>query len=141
MDFAHWIMLVQRIGADTRIIDPNWLAAKHRAGVSPAIVAQRILAGTAPRTPIPPPIHGGQVFPAVPNYQINTGMGMCNQCRGTNIVQIQNVDNSAAGQKGTAFLLGLCCLWPLLLAIPFVGNKRVTGYSRQCMTCGNRWPV
>lgn len=75
------------------------------------------------------------------HFQVNTGMGRCPQCGSTHIKEFDNVQGADYGLKSTACLLGCCCAWPMLLVAPFVGNQRKTGTSRQCMNCGNRWPV
>jgi hypothetical protein len=74
-------------------------------------------------------------------YYKDTGKGKCPQCASTNIFQLENHQGGDVGLKSSACCLGCLCAWPLLLAIPFVGNSRKVGTSRQCRSCGYRWAV
>jgi hypothetical protein len=58
MTFADWLILVERSGVPVTGVDPNWLQAQYQAQQQPALVAQAIRAGQAPRMMIQPVSYG-----------------------------------------------------------------------------------
>lgn len=50
MTFAEWLLMVERSGAPVNGIDSNWLQYQYQSQQQPALVAQAILSGQAPRS-------------------------------------------------------------------------------------------
>ena len=61
MNFTDWQQLVKNAGGDISQVDHGWLLGQFQAGTSPAIIANLIRVGQAPR-PAPAPSRGPGFF-------------------------------------------------------------------------------